>query len=152
MRLFTVHSNTCPCSARCHQPAIDILARPPLEVKRFWLGISHLWQKPPKNLPARQTQHPEPTRINPRVSAWDSPGMSCWWRSRWEPFHSVPLSQAYKGHLKGTAVPRLWPHHPSLQMSQALLTVSGPIYYFPECFPFKTRLCSLYLLVETVQF
>lgn len=157
MRLSTLQLTTGPVpsfSTQCCQCDIDILAGTPLKVKRFWLCIFRLREKPPRNLLSQPGRHstqnlPESVPGSVRGTAWEchadvGHGEHC---------STLCLSRLLKGPPKRDRSPQTIATWSLLADGPGhLLRVSGPIYCFAECFPFKTGLCSLYLLVETVQF
>ena len=156
IRLSTLQLTTGPVpsflSQCCCQRAIDIVAGTPSKVKRFCLCIFRLWQS--GNLTSQPGRHstqnlPESIPGLVRGTAKECHADV----GHGEHRSTLRLSLLLKGPPKRDRSPQTMATQSLLADGPGLLLrVSGPTYYFPECFPFKTGLCSLYLLVETVQF
>lgn len=152
MRLSTLQLTTGP--THCCQYAIDILAGSLSKVKRFWLCIFRLRQKSPRNLLSQPSRHSTQNLPESIPGSVRGTARECHADVGHGEHHStLCLSLLLKGPPKRDRSPQTMATQSLLADGPGLLLrVSGPIYCFPECFPFKTGLCSLYLLVETVQF
>lgn len=133
---------------------MDIMAGSPSEVKRFWLCIFCLRQQSPRNLMSQPGRHSTQNLPGSMVGSVRGTARECHADvGHGEHRSTLCLSLLLKGTPKRDRSPQTMATRSLLADGPGLLLrVSGPIYYLPECFPFKTGLCSLYLLVETVQF
>lgn len=157
MRLSSLQVTTGPVpffSTQCCQCAIDTVAGTPSKVKRFCLCIFGLWQKSPRNPMPQPGRHSTQNLPESILGSVCGTAQECHADvGHGEHCSTLCLSLLLKGPPKRDRSPQTMATQSLLADGPGLLLrVSGPIYYFRECFPFKTGLCSLYLLVETVQF
>lgn len=128
------------------------------EPRRKWrdsvLCIFGLWQKSPRNPMPQPGRHSTQNLPESILGSVCGTAQECHADvGHGEHCSTLCLSLLLKGPPKRDRSPQTMATQSLLADGPGLLLrVSGPIYYFRECFPFKTGLCSLYLLVETVQF